>query len=334
MRRWHLALLCLTLVSCSSDTPKNYLKPFYEHKEVEDDGNYEEYDPKVDILFVIDDSGSMETHQQNLSKNIGLFTDAFLKNSILDYNIGVITTDNDGLKNPCCGRLVGYPTVINRATPGADGMLRQRLLVGTDGSGTEAPFATTLEALSPNMLAHENANFIRENAAAIVIFITDAEDQSDVNGPDLMARLMELKSNNRAKILNYGAIIPTGENGCERDDDETPVRIEKFLKDSPNGQKDKNFVSLCSDDFGTTLADWALQIVKQLGSKIFLTRRPIPETLRVTYGTADLPKDFNTGWSYSPRENAIVLGNNIDWESQPVGSRIKVHYKEALEDSK
>jgi hypothetical protein len=49
----------------------------------------------------------------------------------------------------------------------------------------------------------------------------------------------------------------------------------------------------------------------------------------VTYGDAELPQSLDKGWTYDPSRNAIVLGRDIDWESQPQGSAIKVHYDEA-----
>lgn len=333
MRSWLLILTCLVTASCSSDTPKRYLTPFSPEKKVEDDGNFEEFDPEADILFVVDDSGSMDTHQQNLSENITKFTSTFLKTSALDYNIGVITTDRDGNygTSKCCGRLIGSPRVISKSTPNADMILQGRLMVGTGGSGLESPFDTASIALSPGMLASDNAGFIREKAALIVIFITDAEDQSVIEGSKLLEDLVALKNGDRRKVLSYGAIIPTATgDSCERDEEgKYPQKIEQFLKMAPNAAQGENTVSLCDTGFGQTLADWALQIVEQVGSVIYLSRKPIEGTIRVTYGTMDLPNDFETGYIYNPKTNAIHLGRKIDWEAQPPGSRIKIHYEEA-----
>lgn len=52
--------------------------------------------PQVDIIFVIDDSGSMREHQANLARNIDHFVEGFAKNSIIDPHIGVMTVwDSD-----------------------------------------------------------------------------------------------------------------------------------------------------------------------------------------------------------------------------------------------
>ena len=46
--------------------------------------------PKVDILFVIDDSGSMDDEQAALSKNIDKFTESLANQSGIDFHIGAV----------------------------------------------------------------------------------------------------------------------------------------------------------------------------------------------------------------------------------------------------
>ena len=333
-----LLLLAFALCSsfaCSEKASKAYLAPFAPEKSVTDGNASDVFDPKVDILFVVDNSGSMSTHQQNLARNIDLFVGAFLKTSIIDYNIGVTTTDVDGMAQPCCGKLAGQFRVVNKSTPNASGVLKSNLMVGTSGSGTEQPFAGASQALDVNMLNGYNAGFVRKSAALTVIFITDAEDQSQrISATDLLNQLLALKNGDRKKILSYGAIVPTGVNNCERDEpNATPRKIEEFLNIIPNGGGGKNIVSLCAPDYGQRLADFALQIVDQISSQIFLTRLPDVKSLQVFYGKSELPRDVRKGWAYDPENNAILLGDQIDWASQPPGSKVEVKYREARGDS-
>src|SRR3954469_18675110 len=73
------------------------------------------YDPLVDILFVIDNSGSMGSHQANLAQNIGLFIDQIKKNVNLNFHIGVISTDmSDSYQR---GKLQGLPKFVSNTTP-------------------------------------------------------------------------------------------------------------------------------------------------------------------------------------------------------------------------
>lgn len=335
MRKYILSLLFLT--ACSPESPKNFFAPFTKDKKVTDGNASDIFDPKADILFVVDDSGSMDSHQRNLASNVSLFTSIFLKTSILDYNIGVVTTDNEGVfgSTACCGVLVGSTKIVTKTTPNAIAILQSNLMPGIGGSGREAPFEGTSMALSPTLLAGANAGFIRPSAALIVIFITDAEDQSHgITPQSMLNELMILKNNDKRRVLAYGAIIPTTETtDCPRDGSDTPLRLEEFLDIVPNGKggggKGDNLVSLCATDYGQRLAEFALQIVDSISSKVYLTRLPDPNSLRVSYGAIDLPMDPKTGWSYSPAQNAILLGPNINWTSQPPGSKVEVHYKEA-----
>jgi hypothetical protein len=329
----------LMLVGCSSDAARNFFSPVPQPKKIDDgDGEQLVFDAKADILFVVDDSGSMQTHQTNLAANISQFTSVLTQTSLLEYRIGVITTDNEDVyaTKPCCGKLVGETRVVTPETPDSNAVLQNNLLVGTGGSGREAPFDTLSRAFAPEILATWNSNFLRSSAALIVIFITDAEDQSrTVEGTDVLNRMLALKRNDRRKVLGYGAIVPTSvPSGCARDQlDVTPKRIEEFLDLVPNGVtgggRGNNIVSLCATDFGKRLAEFALDIVDQVGSTIYLTRFPEIKTIRVTYGDLVLPEDPRRGWSYNPSKNAIQLGSEIEWSNQPIGSKIRVFYQEA-----
>src|SRR5690606_10339321 len=71
---------------------------------------------KVDVLFVVDNSGSMSDEQNSLSTNFGSFlTGANQWNT--DYQVGVVTTDMEGEDMPCGsgnpGHLVGDPRYVD-----------------------------------------------------------------------------------------------------------------------------------------------------------------------------------------------------------------------------
>jgi hypothetical protein len=318
--------LTLTL-ACSPKSSHLYLPPQKTNKPIED-GSAESFDPKVDILFVVDNSGSMDYHQKNLIFNVELFTNVFLTRSILDYNIGVISTDNEGWAKPCCGQLEGNVRVVTKLTPSADSVLKENLALGVSGSGLETIFDPVINALTPPNVTGWNAGFLRPDAALILIFITDAEDQSAVNLPDdAFKKLVGIKNGDPRKLLAYGAIVPSGVLNCMRDEYAEPKRIEKFLSLVSNAPN--NILSLCATDYGQRLAEFALQIVDNIGSTIYLRRSPDISSIKVFYGSAELPRDIDRGWSYDPKRNAVILGGAIDWASQPAGSRVKIYYKEA-----
>lgn len=325
-----LGILALLLgASCSPQTPPGYLVPYLPEEKVVQD-NTEVYDPKVDILFVVDNSGSMGVHQKNLSTNVNKFVSTFTKTSVLDYNIGVVTTDMDSNYGPCCGRLNGrLHRFVNKLTPDANRQLENNLLVGTGGNWEEMSFDPVVAALSPPNVTGHNAGFYRQDASLVVIFLTDAEDQSrDYDPQNFYKFLVDLKKGNADKVLSYGAIVPTNDTThCNRDEMTAPRRIEDFLGLVVN--KGNNIMNLCDPDYGTQLANMAKDIVDKVGSVIYLNRPPDIKSIRVSYGSIYLPSDIDYGWSFDPKKNAIKLGSKIDWASQPAGSRVKVFYNAA-----
>lgn len=321
---WVLALT-VSISACTEKSSSIYLKPTVLKDDVTD-GNetIDDFSPQADILFVVDNSGSMSTHQANLAANIPQFTAEFFRAPILDYNIAVVSTDVDGYREPCCGKFAGTIRVVNKRTPNGDAVLAQNLKLGINGSGIEMPFDAVKKALDPNLLSTWNTGFSRKHSALVVIFITDAEDQSKISGLDLYNYILNMKGNRKKKAFAFGALIPTNENNCDRDAFDPPTRIENFLNMFPLAGS--NEMNLCARDFGKRLAEAAASIVDEVGNKIYLSRCPEKESIRVTYGSDDLPNDPKTGWTFNPADNAVVLGKQIDWESQPPDSEIKVHY--------
>ncbi len=336
-----LVLSTVFMIACSPPSTPLYLAPVQKLDQQVEDPNAVYFDPRVDILFVVDNSGSMSVHQSNLIRNVDLFTNAFLKNSILDYNIGVLTTDMcdggfGGTSNFCGGQLVsigGYP-FVNRKTPNASAVLKANLDLGTDGSGTEMVFDPVHAALT-KYVNTVNKDFYRDTASLVIIFVTDAEDQSRfMNTLSMKNFLLQLKNNDAKKIITLGVIVPSNTaTRCDRDGGIGPAKIESLLAIFPL-QNQSNVLNLCSQTYGSELSTMASIIVNQIGRVIYLSRAPIIQTLRVAYGSIDLPMDDLTGWKFDNKNNAIILGDKIDWSSQPVGSRVKVFYDAAKYDTK
>lgn len=326
------------LVSCSPTSPKLLPKPDAPPPEpVKVTSANVEFDPRVDILFVVDDSGSMGSHQQNLSNNIAAFTAEIQKNKILDYHIGVLTSSMESWwSTSCCGKLVGNTKYVERSTPNGMRILAQQLLVGTNGSGTEAFFDPVVAALTPPLVIGDNAGFYRPDAHLAVVFITDAEDQSTTTrtGLDFYNFLVNLKKGNKDKVSAYGAFIPTTDTtNCPRDDYYMkPTRIEAFFN-LVNGSSSKiSYFGLCDPQFGIKLATVGSDLELKVGRTLLLDRLPIAETIKVSYGSLSdpkhvlIPNDLRKGWVYNTQQNAIVLGDSIDWAGMPIGLKLEINF--------
>jgi hypothetical protein len=96
----------LLLSACAPSNPKRQ-PPVRTFSATEETAQEEtaDFNSKVDILFVIDNSTSMKEEQANLVKNIDEFAKAFSKNTTLDFHIGVLTVFDSG-KYGQPGRLI------------------------------------------------------------------------------------------------------------------------------------------------------------------------------------------------------------------------------------
>lgn len=154
---------------------------------------------KVDILVIVDNSGSMSVEQQNLASPFNGFISR-LNSSGLDWQIGVTSTDvcpetapegfcPSGL-NGARGRFMGAPgsnpafgnQYIIKPGSNAQQLFAQRVQRGSEvGSGDERGiFAANLAVDQRNSA---NAGFFRDNSNLAVVILSD-EDERSVNAAD------------------------------------------------------------------------------------------------------------------------------------------------------
>lgn len=323
-----VAAACAVFLGCSPESPKLVPLPLVKKERVKDTGgNKVVFNRGVDILFVIDDSGSMSSHQANLANNIQVFTKAFAGNQLLDWHLGVVTSSMDGNSTgTLCrggdGALFGCPNFVDRLTPNAATVLNTNLQPGTGGSGTEQFFSPVKAALTPPMVSGRNAGFYRSDAYLVVIFVTDAEEQSRMTARETYDFLLNLKGGDAAKIITYGVYIPSSSpSSCSRDESTLPTKLEEFFRIS--GAKT---LGLCDADYGQKLAGLGDDLAKRISSVLYLTRPAQPDTIKVTFGSQVIPNDPKTGWVFDPARNALVFGQDIDMKPEPPGTQVEVDF--------
>lgn len=332
IRKWSLGVLgacgCVVLISCGDTSPK--LLPYIPAEKVVDVDPTADlvFNPSVDILFVVDDSGSMYSHQTTLASNVERFTREIFKSKIVDFHIGVVTS-TAGVAYPrgvaANGELVsrGGAKFVGRNTPDGLDALKKNLIVGTDGSATEKFFDPVVRALTDPLLSGYNSGFYRKEAYLVLIFITDTDDQSEGTHPlSFYEFIKDLKNDDTDRIITHAVIVPSDDtSNCRREGYyDKPVRIERFLEVSNGG-----FFSLCDENYGDKLADLSIEIVKRV-QVMNLSRRPVYKTIRVTYGTQVIPNHTTLGWRYDPYRNALLFGDDVEWSEQPEGTRVQVTF--------
>jgi len=270
--------------------------------------------PTVDILFVVDNSGSMQQEQQNLATNFGQFIQ-FTTALDIDYHIGVITTDTDE-----DGALVA-PFISNigsSATADPTGAFVQAVNVGTTGSATENGLETAVLALTEPALSTTNAGFLREHALLSVIYVSDEDDHSNGDVGDWLDRLLAVKGYDANAVLASAIAgdVPAGCNGNGNNAD-----AGKRYFDVVNGLGGV-FASICTPDWSTTM--------EQLGTGTFsaltrfeLTRRPDTATINVEVDGQAVPESDLNGWTFDPATNAITFHGTSVPEA---GEQIEISY--------
>jgi hypothetical protein len=132
----------------------------------------------IDILFVVDNSGSMAVNQSNLASNLPGFID-LISATPADFRIAVTSTDMDDPTQS--GRFLaasGNPKILSRTTPNLKDVFAANVKLGTHGSGFEHPLAAMEAALSAPLINNENAGFLRSDALLGIVVVSDEDDCS------------------------------------------------------------------------------------------------------------------------------------------------------------
>ncbi len=302
----------------------------------------------VDILFVIDNSASMTTHQQNLSKNIIRFVESLDKNSDLDYHIGV-TTIFDAAYGPIVKNYNpnGFLIPLKKSIPGLPSnyytrahqdlnLLAESLLIGVlplydkeghrQGPEVEQIFSPILAAVTePALSSLSNAGFYRPEARLAVIMVTDADDSSPgLSGSQLHSELKQIKNNPDGSLLSYFGLL-ANKNDCDKVDPGMENGVPQNIIDFININQGQVY-SLCkSKAFSDVLAQMGEQIVNKTPSQnISLKAIPEYETLKVYLGNEELKAGPRT-WGYDPARNLVIV-SAIPKGSSPEARKIRIEY--------
>jgi hypothetical protein len=260
----------------------------------------------VDILFVVDNSGSMGDEQASLAANLSSFM-KFADKNFIDYHIAVTTTDVSGGED---GRFVPVtqtgtwpnagatpPRVLTRNTPDVLRAFQLNVNVGTNGSAEEEGFEAAYLALSPTLLSTHNQGFLRDDAALLVIVMTDEMEQSPQSLNFYYSYLLNIKGARRANMFSWSSI-------CSIDPGDT-------------GNYGDRYIEMSKRTGGVTssihTANWSVDLEK-LGLQAFgyksaflLTSTPDISTIEVRINGNLVPQSDpeSTYWSYDPLTNIV-----------------------------
>ena len=291
--------------------------------------------PKVDVLFVIDNSESMKNHQENLKKNIGRFSEAFEANKDLDFQIGVVTVWDSVRFNGVTVtadkfRPVGtlYPvqdainsvskTFVTRSENYVQ-VLGETLKIGVvpfsmGGPENEELFTPVIAAIDGR-----NPGFSRQGAHLAVIMITDADDVSSIS-PTKLRDTLALSKNGDKSLYSTYAVLSLSKD-CPKDPGnriDSNRQILDFLK-----KTDGQAYDLCDTHFGDKLAELGRAIGKQASGAmtIYLDSIPADGSLKVVFKGSNQEVPY----AYDSTNHSVIISLEAV-AGQPEGSMIDVTY--------
>lgn len=197
-----------------------------------------------DIIWVIDNSGSMSDYQQSIQINMNLFIREFSSAAQgTDWRMGLVSTDRTD------SPYIGFSSLdrLDSSTTEPVLLFNQAVArLGTDGSPTEQP----LEAVRNAITSHPD--FLRPGAKLFVIVVTDEEDQSQRTVADYVSFLHSLVP--AANITSYG-VFGGLEPNCGSMPRYSGTRNSEFMQ-ATNGTP----YSICSPEYGRMLSAIAQDI--------------------------------------------------------------------------
>ncbi|WII73505.1 hypothetical protein QJS83_06425 [Bdellovibrio sp. 22V] len=175
---------------------------------------------KVDILFVIDNSGSMAYEQKSMASRVRNFLDVVKG---LDWQIAVTTTDpenktlGDGRLVPLYGRTGSYILNSSVADSEARTILGNTLQRSETGSGSEQGIYTAYRAVERSLAASGgNVNFIRSDAQLAVVLISDEDESANglKNDPANFVKFIQSSFNGQKAMSFHSIIARPGDKAC------------------------------------------------------------------------------------------------------------------------
>lgn len=273
----------------------------------------------VDLLFMVDNSGSMSEEQGRLQAAVGALLNPLVQAN-MDLHVGVVTSDADDPSQS--GRLVtasGTRWHAPTANSGYVAWTQAAVNVGVNGSADEKGLLTTGAALTPPLSTGYNNGFLRPNSNIHVVFLTDEHDYSAPLRPlDWIANFDALRPPTEITMA-HGIIGPVG--GCATAEDGSEYRA---VMGATGGLE----ASVCDTDYRPFMGDLATELLSlhggNQGQAIVLGAPADPSTLVVTANVPGLGQVIVTPqqWVWDASTRTLTIQGLV----LPQGTTITVEY--------
>ena len=280
--------------------------------------------PKIDMLWVVNCSGSMGEEQSNLATNFSTFiNEAVTWNA--DIQIAVVSMDMEDpdhqgtfqcfLKNRGTGALSNAEMLSQ---------FQACVSLGTSCSGWNKGLEAAHAALSAPLVTGDTVNpgpqdaFLRDEAKLVILWVSDREDRSTGDLDYYTDFFRQIKGASYAEMLEGYAIVGNRDNGCSGNGGDASSSARYIdVADSLNPHANEHFMSICSTSFAP--------LYQNLSENLFVPRRqfqlsrPVdPNTILVKVNGVTV-----TGYTYEEASNSIVFN---EASPPPTGATIRVEY--------
>lgn len=252
-------------------------------------------EPPSDIIFLVDQSCSMDDDAVRLGTNFGTFISS-LNTYTTDWQIMVVNDDN-GCNNS---------GILTRSTSGYQTTFSNAVRNG-GGSYTEALLTVGANAAEKSGSTGCNAGFMRSDAMLHLIMVSDEPEQSSGSWSSYVNRIVAAKGS--SSMVRISAIAgPVGRSSCA---DQGTGYAEAV---SATGGI---FLDICSEwASATNLAALAEASVSQ--DTYSLSQTPVVSTIQVFVNGSRV----TSGWSYDSASNAVVFSSGVPGE----GDQVEIQY--------
>ncbi|MGZ6125791.1 MAG: hypothetical protein ACXWLR_12575, partial [Myxococcales bacterium] len=298
--------------------------------------------PKVDLLMVIDNSGSMAEEQGALAQNLDrLWNRIALANA--DFHIAITTTGMypytsgftqcpGGANGGEAGRFfpvdASRPRLLTPQTPDVKNVLFANTNVGICNyderfldpviAALTDPLASATKAPGTPFPNDGNAGFLRDDARLALMAVSDADDSNDVVSPapvsDYVRRLAQVKKG-ALDLISFAGIVPLS--SCPATAEGVGTRYKEIAR-----QLGGHLEDICDlGNFGKLLESSLDGLLLPLTSFPLSAHPKDPGAMVVTVNGATV-----TTWSYDPASNRVVFPASA---VPPPGSHITARYEPA-----
>ncbi|MFP5520551.1 MAG: vWA domain-containing protein [Bdellovibrionia bacterium] len=274
---------------------------------------------KVDILFVVDNSGSMEFEQRSMASRVRNFLDVVQG---LDWQIGVTTTDPSNKVSWGDGQLVQFSKLFNTPVINstmdpikARDALSATLQRSELGSGVEQGINATYRAIERAQSSHNNnSKLIRPDAQLAVVVISDEDESANKfkNDPSNLINYIQTTYKGQKAFSFHSIIARPGDKACLAADGYT----EGFRYEALSKLTGGVIGDVCASDYAAQVQGVA-EGVRATLKTITLSCEPIIDSLR----TFKVIKD---GVPYTA--NYTVNGVNVIFDDMLAEGSYKFEY--------